>query len=107
VKLQEMRYGENPHQPAAFYKDKNNNLPTIANGKQLQGKELSYNNIMDADAALALVKEFSKPAVAIIKHTNACGTAIGKDAADAFVKAFEADPLIGIWRHCGGQQAGG
>lgn len=93
VKLQEMRYGENPHQPAAFYKDKNNNLPTIANGKQLQGKELSYNNIMDADAALALVKEFSKPAVAIIKHTNACGTAVGKDAADAFVKAFEADPL--------------
>ncbi len=93
IKLQEMRYGENPHQPAAFYKDKNSSLPTITNGKQLQGKELSYNNIMDADAALVLVKEFTKPAVAIIKHTNACGTAVGKDAADAFVRAFEADPL--------------
>lgn len=93
VKLQEMRYGENPHQPAAFYRDKTNGLPTIANGKQLQGKDLSYNNIMDADAALALVKEFDKPAATIIKHTNACGTAIGKDVAEAFVKAFEADPL--------------
>ncbi len=93
IKLQEMRYGENPHQPAAFYKDKNNNLPTIANGIQLQGKELSYNNIMDADAALALVKEFEKPAATIIKHTNACGTAIGSDLIDAFTKAFDADPL--------------
>ncbi len=93
LKLQEMRYGENPHQPAAFYKDRANDLPTIANGKQLQGKELSYNNIMDADAALSLVKEFDKPAAAIIKHTNACGTAVGKDVAEAFVKAFEADPL--------------
>ena len=93
VKLQEMRYGENPHQPAAFYKDRANSLPTIVNGKQLQGKELSYNNIMDADSALMIVKEFDEPAVTIIKHTNPCGTAIGKDALDAFVKAFEADPL--------------
>ncbi len=93
VKLQEMRYGENPHQPAAFYKDRANNLPTIVNGKQLQGKELSYNNIMDADAAVVIVKEFDEPAVTIIKHTNPCGTAIGKDAQEAFVKAFEADPL--------------
>jgi phosphoribosylaminoimidazolecarboxamide formyltransferase / IMP cyclohydrolase len=93
VKLQEMRYGENPHQPAAFYKDRNNNLPTIVNGKQLQGKELSYNNIMDADAALVIVKEFDEPAVTIIKHTNPCGTAVGKDAQEAFVKAFEADSL--------------
>ena len=93
VKLQEMRYGENPHQPAAFYKDRANNLPTIVNGKQLQGKELSYNNIMDADAAVVIIKEFDEPAVTIIKHTNPCGTAIGKDAQEAFVKAFEADPL--------------
>ncbi len=93
VKLQEMRYGENPHQPAAFYKERNTQLPVIPNGKQLQGKELSYNNIMDADAALMLVKEFDEPAATIIKHTNPCGTAIGKDIAEAFTKAFEADPL--------------
>jgi len=93
TKLQEMRYGENPHQPAAFYKDRSTKLPVISNGKQLQGKELSYNNIMDADAALMLVKEFDEPAAAIIKHTNPCGTAIGKDIQEAFVKAYEADPL--------------
>ncbi len=93
VKLQEMRYGENPHQPAAFYKERNTALPVIVNGKQLQGKELSYNNIMDADAALMLVKEFDDPAATIIKHTNPCGTAIGSDIAEAFTKAFEADPL--------------
>jgi phosphoribosylaminoimidazolecarboxamide formyltransferase/IMP cyclohydrolase len=93
LKVQEMRYGENPHQPAAFYLDRKNNLPTVANAKQLQGKELSYNNIMDADASLMIVKEFDGPAVTIIKHTNPCGTAIGKDVTEAFVKAFEADPL--------------
>jgi phosphoribosylaminoimidazolecarboxamide formyltransferase/IMP cyclohydrolase len=93
IKLQEMRYGENPHQGAAFYKERANHLPTIANAKQLQGKELSYNNIMDADAALALVKEFIDPAAVIIKHTNPCGTAIGEGAKEAFLKAFEADPL--------------
>ena len=93
IKLQEMRYGENPHQGAAFYKERANHLPTIANAKQLQGKELSYNNIMDADAALALVKEFIDPAAVIIKHTNPCGAAIGEDAKEAFSKAFEADPL--------------
>ncbi len=93
LKVQEMRYGENPHQPAAFYKDRNSTLPIIANGKQLQGKELSYNNIMDADAALMIVKEFEDPAATIIKHTNPCGTAIGKDVQQAFVKTFDADPL--------------
>ncbi len=93
VKLQEMRYGENPHQPAAVYLDRKNNLPTIVNGKQLQGKELSYNNIMDADSALMLVKEFDEPAAAIIKHTNPCGTALAGDIIEAFVKAFEADPV--------------
>ncbi len=93
IKLQEMRYGENPHQPAVFYKERNTNLPVIPNGKQLQGKELSYNNIMDADAALMLVKEFDDPAATIIKHTNPCGTAVGKDIAEAFAKAYDADPL--------------
>ncbi len=93
TKIQEMRYGENPHQPAVFYMDRKPSLPVIANGKQWQGKELSYNNIMDADSALMLIKEFDDPAAAIIKHTNPCGTAIGKDLAEAFVKAYEADPL--------------
>ncbi len=93
IKLQEMRYGENPHQGAAFYRERANHLPTIVNGKQLQGKELSYNNIMDADAALGLVKEFIDPAAVIIKHTNPCGTAIGAGVQEAFLKAFEADPL--------------
>ena len=93
LKVQEMRYGENPHQAAAFYKDRQDKSTTIANGKQLQGKELSYNNIMDADAALVLVKEFDEPAATIIKHTNPCGTAIGKDVSEAFGKAFGADPL--------------
>jgi len=93
IKLQEMRYGENPHQPAAFYKDRANKLATIVNGKQLQGKELSYNNIMDADSALMIIKEFDEPAATIIKHTNPCGTAVGRDAAEAFAKAFAADSL--------------
>lgn len=93
LKVQEMRYGENPHQLAAFYKDRNNKLPTIANAKQVQGKELSYNNIMDADAALLIVKEFDESAVTIIKHTNPCGTAIGKDVAESFEKAWGADSL--------------
>jgi phosphoribosylaminoimidazolecarboxamide formyltransferase / IMP cyclohydrolase len=93
LKLQEMRYGENPHQPAAFYMDKSNKLPTIPNAKQLQGRELSYNNIMDADAALMIVKEFDDPAATIIKHTNPCGTAIGRDVREAYMKAFNADPL--------------
>src|SRR5579859_2318466 len=93
LKVQEMRYGENPHQPAAFYKDRNTTLPTVVTAKQLQGKELSYNNIMDADAALMIIKEFDKPAATIIKHTNPCGTAIGKDIGEAFVKAFDTDPI--------------
>jgi phosphoribosylaminoimidazolecarboxamide formyltransferase / IMP cyclohydrolase len=93
IKVQEMRYGENPHQPAAFYLDRKNNLPTIANARQLQGKELSYNNIMDADSALMIVKEFDEPAAIVIKHTNPCGAAVGKDVEEAFVKAHAADPL--------------
>ncbi len=107
VKLQEMRYGENPHQPAAFYKDRKNNLPTIANGKQLQGKELSYNNIMDADAALMLVKEFDEPAATIIKHTNPCGTAVGEGCHRGLREGLRGGPAFGFWRHRGGQPASG
>jgi len=93
TKVQEMRYGENPHQKAAFYRERASKQVCLADAQQHQGKELSYNNIMDADAAVVLVKEFDEPAAIIVKHTNPCGAALGKDACDAFVKAFEADPL--------------
>ncbi len=92
-KTQGLRYGENPHQKASFYVDRQSKEPSVSKAKQLHGKELSYNNIMDTNAAVELVKEFSEPACAIIKHTNPCGTAIGKDIDEAFKKAFETDPL--------------
>ncbi len=92
LKVQEMRYGENPHQKAAFYRERSTAQVCLADAKQLQGKELSYNNIMDADASVVLVKEFDEPAAVIVKHTNPCGTALGSDIRDAFVKAHEADP---------------
>jgi phosphoribosylaminoimidazolecarboxamide formyltransferase/IMP cyclohydrolase len=95
-KAQELRYGENPHQKAAFYKCPHlpTDAPVISNGIQLHGKELSYNNIMDSDAALELVKEFAgETAAVVIKHTNPCGVAVSKDSiADAFVKARDCDP---------------
>jgi phosphoribosylaminoimidazolecarboxamide formyltransferase/IMP cyclohydrolase len=93
VKVQEMRYGENPHQKAAFYRERSAPQVCLADAHQHQGKELSYNNIMDADASVALVKEFDEPAAVIIKHTNPCGAAMGTDICDAFVKAHAADPL--------------
>lgn len=91
-KLYDLRYGENPHQNAAFYKGA---LATggIAAAQQLNGKELSYNNIIDSEAAWSLVQEFAQPACVIIKHTNPCGTAVGKSAADAYQRAFAADPV--------------
>ncbi|HEY8810881.1 MAG TPA: bifunctional phosphoribosylaminoimidazolecarboxamide formyltransferase/IMP cyclohydrolase [Candidatus Dormibacteraeota bacterium] len=89
--VQRLRYGENPHQQAGFYR-----LPSAIGGlgtaKQLQGGELSYNNIQDAAAAFALVSEFQHPAAAIIKHTNPCGCAISADIADAYRRAYECDP---------------
>lgn len=90
-KIQEMRYGENPHQDAAFYRQAlaMSGLPMA---KQLNGKELSYNNVIDAEAAFALVREFEEPACVIIKHTNPCGAAIGRDLEEAYVRAFSADP---------------
>lgn len=88
---QTMRYGENPHQGAALYLDGNDKTAGVANAKQIQGKELSYNNISDMDAALELVSEFSEPAVAIIKHANPCGVATGANIQDAYRKAFSCD----------------
>ncbi|MFH1536865.1 MAG: bifunctional phosphoribosylaminoimidazolecarboxamide formyltransferase/IMP cyclohydrolase, partial [Patescibacteria group bacterium] len=89
----DLRYGENPHQKAAFYREAVINEPSIATGKVLQGKELSYNNIMDADAALNIVKEFSDPAAVVIKHANPCGASSQKDIVEAFKKAYAADSL--------------
>ena len=90
-KTMDLRYGENPHQRAAMYSDASGR--GVANGEQLQGKELSYNNIVDLDAAWQLAQEFEEPMCAIIKHTNPCGAALGKDLAEAFTLARETDPV--------------
>ncbi len=92
VKVQEMRYGENPHQKAAFYKEKNNTEVSISTAKQLQGKELSYNNMADTDAALETVKLFTSPACVIVKHANPCGVAEASDIKTAYEQAFATDP---------------
>ncbi|MCM3125151.1 MULTISPECIES: bifunctional phosphoribosylaminoimidazolecarboxamide formyltransferase/IMP cyclohydrolase [unclassified Mesobacillus] len=90
---QSLRYGENPHQKAAFYQKPLGSAFSVAAAAQLHGKELSYNNINDANAALQIVKEFSEPAAVAVKHMNPCGVGTGKDVFDAFGKAFEADPV--------------
>lgn len=90
---QPLRYGENPHQKAAFYSKPLGSKFSIANATQLHGKELSYNNINDADAALQIVKEFTEPAAVAVKHMNPCGVGTGKDIFEAYGKAFEADPV--------------
>ena len=90
-KVTDLRYGENPHQKAALYSD--GSQVGVANGKQLQGKELSYNNIVDLQASWDLAAEFDEPFCAIIKHTNPCGSAVGKDLIEAFQRAFECDPV--------------
>jgi phosphoribosylaminoimidazolecarboxamide formyltransferase / IMP cyclohydrolase len=93
-KIQDMRYGENPHQSAAFYGTKGDQGPSIARAKQFQGKELSFNNILDADAALSTVLEFSDIATVAIKHNNPCGVALSKTSlADSFRKAKACDPV--------------
>jgi phosphoribosylaminoimidazolecarboxamide formyltransferase/IMP cyclohydrolase len=89
---QPLRYGENPHQKASFYEKPLGSAFSIAYAKQLHGKELSYNNINDADAALQIVNEFSEPAAVAVKHMNPCGVGVGETLAEAFQKAFEADP---------------
>lgn len=91
-KVQEMRYGENPHQSAAFYRESNPQAGALANYTQLQGKELSYNNIADADAAWECVKTFDEVACVIIKHANPCGVAIGANPLEAYSKALQTDP---------------
>jgi phosphoribosylaminoimidazolecarboxamide formyltransferase/IMP cyclohydrolase len=92
VKLQDLRYGENPHQQAAFYRDLYPAPGSLVSAQQLQGKELSYNNIADADAAWECVKSFDAPACVIVKHANPCGVAVGKDPLEAYGKAFQTDP---------------
>src|SRR5690349_2280880 len=92
VKLQDLRYGENPHQQAAFYRDLYPAPGSLVSARQLQGKELSYNNIADADAAWECVKSFDAPACVIVKHANPCGVAVGKDSLEAYSKAFKTDP---------------
>lgn len=91
-KIQDLRYGENPHQAAAFYKEKNKSKGII-NFKQLQGKELSFNNILDLNSAVELVKEFENPAAAIVKHNNPCGVAEDKDLSRAYLNAWKTDKL--------------
>lgn len=93
LKIQELRYGENPHQKAALYKEMFEHMASVCTAKKIHGKELSFNNIIDFDAALNLVTEFQKPACAIIKHTNPCGVATGKNILTAYKKALETDPV--------------
>ena len=89
-----LRYGENPHQAAALYKNPlDPDRPGVANAKKVQGKELSYNNILDADAAFECVAEFSEPAAVIVKHMNPCGAAIGESVYEAYQKALACDPV--------------
>jgi phosphoribosylaminoimidazolecarboxamide formyltransferase/IMP cyclohydrolase len=87
-----MRYGENPHQDAAFYIDQQASAGSLATARQLQGKALSYNNIADSDAALECVKQFDVPACVIVKHANPCGVAVAGDILEAYDKAFKTDP---------------
>jgi phosphoribosylaminoimidazolecarboxamide formyltransferase/IMP cyclohydrolase len=106
----DLRYGENPHQKAAMYSDGSGT--GVANGRQLQGKELSYNNIVDLQAAWELAQEFDETVCAIIKHTNPCGTATGKSLVEAYRKALECDPVsafgsvIGVNRPVDAEAAG-
>jgi phosphoribosylaminoimidazolecarboxamide formyltransferase/IMP cyclohydrolase len=91
-KLQQLRYGENPHQDAAFYADALVAAPSIATARQIQGKELSYNNIADADTALECVRQFDAAACVIVKHANPCGAALAANTLDAYLGAYEPDP---------------
>lgn len=92
-KLSTLRYGENPHQKAAFYRDNLVEEANLGDARLLSGKELSYNNLVDLDAALGIIKEFDEPAVTFIKHTNPCGLAIADSIEAAYEKAYQSDPL--------------
>ncbi|MCG6872876.1 MAG: bifunctional phosphoribosylaminoimidazolecarboxamide formyltransferase/IMP cyclohydrolase [Gammaproteobacteria bacterium] len=91
-RVQQLRYGENPHQRAGFYRDRDPGPGTLAGSRQLQGKELSFNNIADADAALQCVRQFQRPACVIVKHANPCGVAVADDLTAAYDRAFATDP---------------
>ncbi len=92
-KVQDLHYGENPHQKAAFYRDPFAAGACVATAKQLHGRSMSYNNVNDANAALELVKEFDAPAVVAIKHANPCGVGIGSTLSEAYQKAYDSDPI--------------
>lgn len=92
-KVQEMRYGENPHQKAAFYKEIGKNVGCLSSAVQVHGKELSFNNINDTNGALELLKEFDEPTVVACKHANPCGVASGETIYDAYINAYNADPV--------------
>lgn len=106
MKIQDLRYGENPHQIASFYRQCYVNESCVATSKQLQGKELSFNNILDVDAAFELVKEFDKPTAVVIKHTNPSGVATASKIEEAYEKAHETDPksafgcIVALNRNC-------
>ncbi len=110
-KAQDLRYGENPHQEAVFYKEIGHFEGTLAAAKQLHGKELSYNNINDANGALDLVKEFDVPCAVAVKHANPCGVGIGDNIYDAYIRAYEADPvsifggIVALNRECDAKTA--
>ena len=91
--VQSLRYGENPHQTAKFYRSAEEVPFSLAHARQLNGKELSYNNIQDANAALNIVREFDEPFCVGLKHMNPCGAAVGRDVEDAWTKAYEADKV--------------
>jgi phosphoribosylaminoimidazolecarboxamide formyltransferase/IMP cyclohydrolase len=93
IKVQELRYGENPHQKASFYREPLPEKSSVAAAKQLQGKELSFNNINDLNAAWELVKEFDEPTAVAVKHANPCGVGSSETLAGAYVKAHDADPV--------------
>lgn len=92
-RVETLRYGENPHQQGAFYRELHAKEPAVSRGKILHGKAMSYNNFLDANSALELVKEFDQTAVAIIKHNNPCGCALGATPVEAYVKARATDPV--------------
>ncbi|WP_391088927.1 bifunctional phosphoribosylaminoimidazolecarboxamide formyltransferase/IMP cyclohydrolase [Vibrio sp. NH-UV-68] len=92
IKKQDMRYGENSHQDAAFYVEANPEEASVSTARQIQGKALSYNNIADTDAALECVKEFDQPACVIVKHANPCGVALGSNILEAYDRAYKTDP---------------
>ena len=110
-KLQDLRYGENPHQSASFYSELFVNESCVASSKQLQGKELSFNNILDVDAAFEIIKEFEKPTAAVIKHTNPSGVASASTIGEAYRKAHETDQksafgsIVALNRNCNAETA--